>query len=207
MTQIALLQQLNNAKVSKQQGSVLVVVLVFLVAMSVMSVSSITSTHLQLQLVHNQQTYQSGLIQISNVKQLILNQLSRDKYSERILQLPSVLDSHNQLVDPHDKVCEQGAIEKLDINVNQHSEVIGSDKILSYLALLSIELVQPSQGNDVITLSSERNEILLVQQCLQLQSSDIWLVDTSIIKRSVRETFAVTIINQDTKVRWLGEEK
>jgi hypothetical protein len=110
-------------------------------------------------------------------------------------------------VDPHDKVCEQGAIEKLDINVNQHLEVIGSDKILSYLALLSIELVQPSQGNDVITLSSERNEILLVQQCLQLQSSDIWLVDTSIIKRSGRETFAVTIINQDTKVRWLGEEK
>jgi hypothetical protein len=207
MIQIALLQQLNNAKVCKQQGSVLVVVLVFLAAMSVMSVSSITSTHLQLKLVHNQQTYQSGLIQISNVKQLILNQLSSDKYSERILQLPSVLDSHNQLADPHDKVCEQGAIEKLDINVNQHSEVIGSDKILSYLALLSIELVQPSQGNDVITISSERNEILLVQQCLQLQSSDIWLVDTSIIKRSGRETFAVTIINQDTKVRWLGEEK
>lgn len=211
MFNLVIVKAVISDKCHKQKGVVLVVVLIFLAAISLFSVSSISSAQLQLILLNNQQIHNRGLIQLSNVKQLILHQLTSNEHSAHILQLPSILNRNGKILANQTIVCGQTNNNWLALNLAGYtgfSLVQGVKDITSYVARLSVELTEPmqelTQKNNVIDVSSERSEILLIQQCLQLQHSDLWIVDTTIITRIGKEQFSVSVNSQNRQIKLLG---
>lgn len=209
MFNLVIVKAVISDKCHKQKGVVLVVVLIFLAAISLFSVSSISSAQLQLILLNNQQIHNRGLIQLSNVKQLILHQLTSNEHSAHILQLPSILNRNGKIFNSI--TCGQTNNNWLALNLAGYtgfSLVQGVKDITSYVARLSVELTEPmqelTQKNNVIDVSSERSEILLIQQCLQLQHSDLWIVDTTIITRIGKEQFSVSVNSQNRQIKLLG---
>lgn len=205
----------NKALINKQgqqSGIVLILVLVFLLAMSLLSMSSISSSKLQLTLLNNQQTYLDAVTKLNNAKQLVFSQLSGDTYSEKIFNLDSVLDSNNKLTDSSGSInyCDEqldGHWLFLDLNLISNSshypESIELAKVLvfndlkTYLSVISIEFIdgENTNTNSDLNLSSARLETLMIKQCLALNNSSLWLLQTSIITRQTSDEFGTDKFN------------
>jgi len=172
---------MNLVRKNKQQGIVLVLVLIFLLVMTLLSVSSISSSRLQTVMLSNQALYQQARLLLTNNKQLVFNQLSTSEYSSSILQLSSVLDTNGKLTISELPNCrEQIYNDWILLGASQSIQLTPSElisKAVTHLALIAVEL------DDID--SSKRLETLVLQQCTELLSSSLAVVETSIITREL----------------------
>ena len=176
-------------KLTKQSGMILVFVLIFLLAISLLAVSSISSSKLQLTLLNNQQMYLQAIIQLENAQEFVFSQLTKEVYSEKILNLESIWDEGSELLVAHSSTMSQCDITldnhwiQLDLTGELPSAINALSNIKTHLSVISTEVVDNQNSTVDMGVSTKRLETLLIKQCLGLGNSGLWVLQTSIITR------------------------